>query len=423
MLGDIHDSQRKVVLVAFDLPSGLPIGTRTLATVRYCYDAVRGKCGVRQHVLQVDFGVDPSAGPSQPNPEVEAEIFWHRAMALKERAWSSWNTGGPQGARQHFLGAAEILEGHQSLDPSRFQAERMRLKNLAEECVASGRASVGKELVAESSEWHAQRGRYHTDPEAVVRTFNLTPSTHAVLDDVADFLSQKLQGLGYPSELAQRLELALRELVENGLEHGCQGRPDGKAQVELVLGRNHAEVVVRDDGPGFDFKATLGEENKSGGANPSNGRGRGLLLAHRAADALWANTVGNEVRASIRRRKARFDMTSETVINEKGVGVIGVLRLSESLDSQSLHEFRSRLDVMVEQGISALIIDLSHCGYMNSEGLGQMIFTSDRLHGVGSRLVVVSPTPSVSTVMRMLGIDQFFSIAGSIDDAKRLLAS
>jgi anti-sigma regulatory factor (Ser/Thr protein kinase) len=75
--------------------------------------------------------------------------------------------------------------------------------------------------------------------------------------------------------------LLLTELVNNAVVHGGVG-PEGWVQVEIVGNSDHVHVEVRDDGPGFAWRAEPRVEQDDPG-------GFGLFLIERLA-ARWGVT-------------------------------------------------------------------------------------------------------------------------------------
>jgi anti-sigma regulatory factor (Ser/Thr protein kinase) len=81
-----------------------------------------------------------------------------------------------------------------------------------------------------------------------------------------------------PSAARSQVLLLLTELVNNAVVHGGVG-PDGWLRVEIVRTSGHLHVEVRDDGPGFAWRAQprVGEDDPGG---------FGLFLIERLA-ARW----------------------------------------------------------------------------------------------------------------------------------------
>lgn len=84
-----------------------------------------------------------------------------------------------------------------------------------------------------------------------------------------------------PGAARSQVLLLLTELVNNAVVHGGVG-PEGWVQVEIVGNSDHVHVEVRDDGPGFAWRAEPRVEQDDPG-------GFGLFLIERLA-ARWGVT-------------------------------------------------------------------------------------------------------------------------------------
>lgn len=102
-------------------------------------------------------------------------------------------------------------------------------------------------------------------------------------------LRERLSGLLDARELFAA-ELLLRELLTNGVCHGC--REDGIRQVryEIRLDAARLSIVVEDDGDGFDWRSARRHQ-----AEASDTSGRGMEILSRYADEVRFNDAGNRV--------------------------------------------------------------------------------------------------------------------------------
>jgi len=55
-----------------------------------------------------------------------------------------------------------------------------------------------------------------------------------------------------PGSVRRSVNVALDELLANGLTHGMEGRDTGLVVVEVVLNQERVKVTITDDGPQFD---------------------------------------------------------------------------------------------------------------------------------------------------------------------------
>ena len=100
--------------------------------------------------------------------------------------------------------------------------------------------------------------------------------------DLVDVLSEamlRFSGLGDDS--IERLALAIREAVANGVQHGNKEDPAKRVTISFVLKSDELEIRVTDEGEGFDL-STLPDP-----LDPQNlfkPRGRGILLMNSFVD-------------------------------------------------------------------------------------------------------------------------------------------
>lgn len=89
-----------------------------------------------------------------------------------------------------------------------------------------------------------------------------------------------------------------------------------------------------------------------------------------------------------------------------------------------VHGNAQKLDDALEENVQRgdhVILDLSGVSLMTSPGLGLLIKHTERLRDP-ERLIIAGLQPKVLEVFRALGLDQFFVIADTADEAARRLA-
>jgi serine/threonine-protein kinase RsbW len=100
-------------------------------------------------------------------------------------------------------------------------------------------------------------------------------------------------------EVGGNIMLLLSEAVTNGIIHGNKQNPDKNVVVEAKVKEHVVEILVTDQGDGFDpedIPNPLAEENllKTGG--------RGVYLMKEFADEVWYNDKGNQLKLTFARR-------------------------------------------------------------------------------------------------------------------------
>jgi two-component sensor histidine kinase len=93
-----------------------------------------------------------------------------------------------------------------------------------------------------------------------------------------------------PAQDATPLSLVLTELVTNAVEHGFEGREQGKIIISVGRGGNNLSVVVEDDGNGYSSES-------AGGLARTSGSGLGTQIIN----TFVTNDFGGSVRWEPRR--------------------------------------------------------------------------------------------------------------------------
>ena len=101
------------------------------------------------------------------------------------------------------------------------------------------------------------------------------PSEYPASRDLQKRILDEVAGHRYDENSFFAIKLALEEGMTNAIKHGNKLDPAKKVHVEYSVTAKQAEIVIEDEGPGFDPKHVpdpLSEENLE---KPS---GRGILL-------------------------------------------------------------------------------------------------------------------------------------------------
>jgi len=105
----------------------------------------------------------------------------------------------------------------------------------------------------------------------------------AVLEDVEQALTRVSEAAGLNPDSAINVGVAVRESVVNAIKHGNRLDAAKQIHVSLIVDDDALEIVVRDEGPGFDPEAVpdpFAEENL---LKPD---GRGMLMMKSFMDAV-----------------------------------------------------------------------------------------------------------------------------------------
>jgi anti-anti-sigma factor len=102
----------------------------------------------------------------------------------------------------------------------------------------------------------------------------------------------------------------------------------------------------------------------------------------------------------------REDEVEPNVIDVEGMpGVHSrVLRLDGDFDGLSVPGLRDSLNVGLNQGVTQFVLDLTDCEYMDSSGLGFIIWADHRLAPVSGRLAITGQNPDVTRILELSGL-------------------
>jgi len=81
-----------------------------------------------------------------------------------------------------------------------------------------------------------------------------------------------------------------------------------------------------------------------------------------------------------------------------------VLRLSGEIDHANVPEIREMLDKIVDTGCFHVVFDLEHVSYLDSAGLGLIVWLDHRLAPGDGRLILVGANKDVSRILELAGL-------------------
>lgn len=93
-----------------------------------------------------------------------------------------------------------------------------------------------------------------------------------------------------------------------------------------------------------------------------------------------------------------------------------VVRVRGDVDLRSSPRLREVLLGAVRQLEGRLLVDLSGVEYMDSSGVGTLVFVKREVERAGGRLVLLGLRPRVRSVLEITHLEKFFTIARSVDE-------
>ena len=89
----------------------------------------------------------------------------------------------------------------------------------------------------------------------------------------------------------------------------------------------------------------------------------------------------------------------------------------DRLDAPIAEDFKAMLLSAIADGTKSLILELQDVHFMDSAGLGALVYTRQRM-GSGATLSLVGAQPEVATLLHLTHLDRVFLVG---DDAQTIL--
>jgi anti-sigma B factor antagonist len=104
-------------------------------------------------------------------------------------------------------------------------------------------------------------------------------------------------------------------------------------------------------------------------------------------------------------------------LNTRTQGAHTVLEVSGEVDVYTAPGLRDRITDLLDAGQHLMVIDLGGVEFLDSTGLGVLVAGLNRAREVGGSLVLVCPQERVLKLFRITGLDEVFTVHGTVDEA------
>jgi anti-sigma B factor antagonist len=113
-------------------------------------------------------------------------------------------------------------------------------------------------------------------------------------------------------------------------------------------------------------------------------------------------------------RAGHEDVLMSIEITVRTVGVAVIVAPHGDVDLTTADLLRSTVDGVIDDGASALVLDLSDVGFMDSTALGVLVGAHRRL---GNRLIVAGARATVYRLLEITNFTALLRLADSVDTA------
>ncbi len=105
----------------------------------------------------------------------------------------------------------------------------------------------------------------------------------------------------------------------------------------------------------------------------------------------------------------------------KADGLVPVLALVGEFDALESDEIQHALARVLADGEPSLVVDLSEMSFANSTTIACFISAQKNAREKGGKIVLAAPDEFFHKTLLTLGLDQVFSIYGTVDDAHQAI--
>lgn len=133
----------------------------------------------------------------------------------------------------------------------------------------------------------------------------MAESKLSAVSGVYSLILSELEANSYDADNVFSVHLAFEEAFANAVKHGNKNELTKKVKIEYSVSSDKVEVVITDEGAGFDPSAV---PDPRYGENLYKANGRGLLLMRSYMDVVEFNKKGNRVRMVRYKNKSRRKM-------------------------------------------------------------------------------------------------------------------
>ncbi|MDD4856571.1 MAG: anti-sigma factor antagonist [Candidatus Krumholzibacteria bacterium] len=230
--------------------------------------------------------------------------------------------------------------------------------------------------------------------------------------------------MGFSSTVAFDVRFTVYELLMNVVEHGLEPGSREWIQADLERAEDKLLISVIDRGSAFD-PAGDGEFDLQEYVGARKRRGLGLIMMRRMADHLTyrresgcnktilrksISSGGSSPPGRKEKSMAQFEIGGPTPMGDGSYKLI----LSGDLDAKGALSMEKMLAHLLEEKIFKVTIDFEKVSFISSAGVGILLGLVSSVREAGGDAVFVRITPKVISVLRLLNLEDYFTIRDSV---------
>lgn len=199
------------------------------------------------------------------------------------------------------------------------------------------------------------------------------------------------------------VRLICRELLDNAIRHGNLEMEGKVVRCAVALkDGGRVEIVVEDEGDGFDHTALTSSEIE----DPRNVPNRGYALIRSLAEDVRFELGGRRVTAVM---KVDSEPGKELILERGPNGFVAVTPLGDVV-GERVEVLREELLRQVEDGGVEFKFDFANVALIDSRGLGLLVALKNTIDGKAdsTRIELTNVSGDSERLLRMFGLDKVF---------------
>jgi anti-sigma B factor antagonist len=249
--------------------------------------------------------------------------------------------------------------------------------------------------------------------KGIARRLELVLQSRPESADLAEMLlSEFSDQAGCSEQQLNEIALAVRESVVNAVLHGNRSQQSKKVHIEAELRGSCVQILVRDEGKGFDPR-TVPDPRKP--ENLLRESGRGLLMMHSLMDRVTirrAASRGTEVRMIKNLPTCpEEDHTMSLKVTTRQADGVTILDLSGRIIlGEPTALLRDTFQDLVTRGQKKVLLNLADVNYIDSSGLGALVSGFTTMTNQQGQLKLVNLTKKVQDLLQITKLLTVFDV-------------
>ena len=246
------------------------------------------------------------------------------------------------------------------------------------------------------------------------RSFELTIASRLEeMQAVHALIGEAVREYRLSEEMAHWIELTISESMINAIQHGNKSDPTKEATLRISSNGETIEIIVEDQGKGFEFDSIADPTDIANLLKPS---GRGILIIRSFMDEVDLSEReggGSRLRSGLpdhgRCKRRRLD--DVVILDLSGRITIGEGTLI----------LRDRIQKLLKGGDRKFLLNLADVDYIDSSGLGELVSSFTTVRNQEGQLKLLNLTRRVQDLLQITKLLTVFEAFNSEAEALKTM--